>query len=40
MFLTKNPSVLNLIQKTEDLSREHVKKLEDIRRCKVVPGKL
>ena len=39
-FPTKCPSDLNLIQKTEELSREHTQKLEDIRRGKVVPDKL
>ena len=40
MFPTKKPSILNFVQKIEELSRECVQKLEDIRKVKVVPDKL
>ena len=40
IFPTKHHSALNFMQKIEELSRECVQKLEDIRRCKVVPDEL
>ena len=40
MFPTKHPSVLNFMQKTEGLSKEHIQKLQDTRRGEAVPDKL
>ena len=40
MFPTRHHSVLDSIKKTEELSRECVQKLEDVRKGKIVTDKL